>query len=307
MAASTSKPGFTLDEKVFSSLLTHINLSEERIFALTKLALRSLPQSADVWAAVRKAFVEQSSSSPSSSSAGNGLDSEHNKALWALVDSLMRSAPHIFLPIVLPRLQEYVVHQMPWVSMSWGEQDGSGRWWEGLVLSWENLLPPGTFDALRRHLLQQRSGAELDGAVAAASGGVGAPTDDGAPATDEDLHLLREEWGALRCLCEDRANAFSRELLLDSLRAAATSDRAEEGQAPGAGSPAAASAGMTNSNGKETKARGVGGDEKVEDEDDEEYVPEYALGAKPRELPSLGLPPLRRRREARRRFEEDEL
>lgn len=277
-AAAPHSPSL-YNEQLFYAVLKQGNPSEARVEALAGLALRHLTKSAETWAALRKVLMEQAD-----------LDAPANRTLWYVMDALLKGAPHVFVPLLAPRLLEYSIQQLPWELA--GHHGQTRLWFESLVLSWEAVLPQRLYGAIRQHAVQSRSGAELHGLLDAAQQTV----DDGAPASTTELQRLQDSFDAVRYLGEEEAqraalNAFS----VAALRAEVPSVQ-----------PTSAAAAQTGSSGTAaatTAAAAVSSSE----EDEEDYAPDFVPGAQRRELPKLDLPKQKRRRDARRRPREDDL
>lgn len=367
-SAPTASGGSVYDEQLYLSLLTHINTTERRVDALCRLALRHLPRAAETWSAIRKAFV--ATAAPQSLP---DLDGDANRALWCLVDALIKTCTHVFAPLLSPRLLEYVTQQTPLMLMSTaansatalmlfggdtagdGGSSGSGigagqgvysdaeseaqraaswRWWEALILSWEPFLPADGFAPVRYFLTQRKSLAELDGAMAQTANGSGGSSNGdgngiggsgsarGQPASPADMQQLQEEWSTLKYLCSSARTTsgagghrgFSFEELLASF-ASAEAERAEGSATTtvsaamttaAVGTRAAASKAGNNISGPGSSGDESGSEDSDGDDDDGSYVPEYIAGAKPRQLPDLGLPAQRRRRDNRRRQRDED-
>lgn len=284
------------NEQLFYAVLKQGNPSESRIEALAGLALRHLTKSAETWAALRKALMEQSD-----------LDAPTNRTLWYVMDALLKDAPHVFVPLLTPRLLEYTIQQLPWELA--GHRGQARLWFESLVLSWEAVLPPRLFSAIRQHAIQSRSGAELHGLFDATQHA----GDDGTPATSASLQRLQDAFDAVRYMSDEEANRLAVAAFaarpLEELRAEGGSSSSGGG---GAGLTAAdatqtrAVQGISSSSGSVyNTAASATAEMSTSDEDD--YAPDYVAGAQPRELPKLDLPKQKRRREARRRPREDDL
>ncbi|GET89063.1 hypothetical protein, conserved [Leishmania tarentolae] len=291
-AASPRPPPTALyTERLFYAALKQGNPSEARVEALAALALRHLPKSAETWAALRKALMEQSD-----------LDGASNRTLWYVLDALIKHAPHVFVPLVAPRLLEYTIQQLPWELA--GHRGQALLWFEALVLSWEKVLPQRLYNAVRQHAVQSRSGAELHDLLEAAESSV----DDGTSASPADLQQLREAWDALQYMGEQEAGKS-----VFHVRPIATAAVVEDEDGNGSSFPSAPVSGMyastTGSSGLTAGASTSGADieNTQQQQEDDEYIPDFVEGAKPRELPKLDLPKLKRRREGRRRLRDDDL
>jgi hypothetical protein len=291
-AAAPHSPSL-YNEQLYYAVLKQGNPSEARVEALASLALRHLPKSAETWAALRKVLMEQTD-----------LDAAPNRTLWYVMDALMKGAPHVFVPLLAPRLLEYTVQQLPWELA--GHRGQARLWFESLVLSWEAVLPQRLFAAIRQHAVQSRSGAELHGLLDAAQQQV----DDGSLAGSAELQRLQDAFDALRYMSDEEANkmAFQAFSATSLEKLVENEDRSGDMAATTATTPAAkraktAPAGSSDS----TAAPATTAVPASDDDDDDDYAPDYVEGATPRELPKLDLPKQKRRREARRRPREDDL
>ncbi|CAG9574707.1 conserved hypothetical protein [Leishmania major strain Friedlin] len=294
-AASPRPPSSALyTERLFYAVLKQGNPSEARVEALAALALRHLPKSAETWAALRKALMEQSD-----------LDGAPNRTLWYVLDALIKHAPHVFVPLVAPRLLEYTIQQLPWELA--GHRGQTLLWFEALVLSWEKVLPQRLYSAVRQHAVQSRSGAELHDLLEAAENSV----DDGTSASPADLQQLRDAWDAVQYMGEQEAG---KSVFHARLIAAAVVVADEDGNSSLSPSPPVSGlyATPTGHNGRTAGAGTSGADiantqQQQQQQEEDEYTPDFIEGAKPRELPKLDLPKLKRRREGRRRPREEDL
>ncbi|EPY34330.1 hypothetical protein STCU_01640 [Strigomonas culicis] len=257
-----SAGGFS--EDFFYAVLQHCNPSAARIDGVTRVALRHLPFATEMWSAIRRVLMEQTD-----------LDGPVNRALWCLVDALLKHAPLVFVPLMGPRLVEYAVQHMPWRLVQ-----GSGEvWCERMVRTWEGVVPPAVYSAVRRHAVQCRSEADLDGALHARQ--AQGELEGGAAATPAQVRQLFEEWDALKYLCVTTASAT------------------RESGGLGCGGPPSRTAPFLS---RPHAARGWRRRGTDEDEEDD-YVPDFVKGAKPRELPKLDI---QVRRKPRRRAREDD-
>ncbi|KPI84463.1 hypothetical protein ABL78_6492 [Leptomonas seymouri] len=289
------------NEQLFYAVLKQGNPSEARVEALAALALRHLPKSAETWAALRKVLMEQSD-----------LDAPSNRTLWYVMDALMKDAPHVFVPLLAPRLLEYTIQQLPWELA--GHRGQTRLWFESLVLSWESVLPQRLYSAIRQHAVQSRSGAELHGLLDAAQSNV---ADDGSLASSMELQRLQEAFDAVHYMGDEEANKIIFQAFPDTSLDALVESNHNNSSGGGGGVAPAPSATQTkealsklsgNSGGPRvstTNSTTPAEEESTSDEDD--YSPNYVEGARPRELPKLDLPKQKRRREARRRPREDDL
>lgn len=271
------------NEQLYYAVLKQGNPSEARVEALAGLALRHLPKSAETWAALRKALMEQTD-----------LDGPANRTLWYVMDALMKDAPHVFVPLLAPRLLEYTIQQLPWELA--GHRGQTRLWFESLVLSWEAVLPRRLFSALRQHAVQSRSGAELHGLLDAAQN----TRDDGTLATAAELQRLQDAFDAVRYMSEEAANALAFQAF-----PAASLDVLAEGDGTAVAASASPAPPSHTTAAPASASPGATAAESSSDEDS--YSPDYVEGAQPRELPKLDLPKPKRRREARRRPREDDL
>ncbi|KAK7197028.1 hypothetical protein NESM_000646600 [Novymonas esmeraldas] len=292
-AASPRPPPSALyTEKLFYAVLRQGNPSEARVEAMAALALRNLPKAAETWAGLRKALMEQSD-----------LDGPTNRTLWYVLDALVKHAPHVFVPLLAPRLLEYTVQQLPWELA--GHRGQTLLWFESLVLSWDKVLPQRLYSAIRQHAVQSRSGAELHGLLEAAHN----PVDDGTAASSADLQRLRDVWDAVLYMGEQEAakSVFYAQPIAAAVEAADVDADASVGGSHGATATGGGGGGGHARRGGADGRAAVGDAHHEEDEEEEDYAPSFVDGAKPRELPKLDLPKQKRRREARRRPREDDL
>ncbi|KAG5503553.1 hypothetical protein JKF63_05693 [Porcisia hertigi] len=288
-AASPRPPPSALyTERLFYAALKQGNPSEARVEALVTLALRHLSKSAETWAALRKALMEQSD-----------LDGASNRTLWYVLDALIKHAPHVFVPLLAPRLLEYAIQQLPWELA--GHRGQTLLWFEALVLSWEKVLPQRLYSAIRQHAVQSRSGAELHSLLEAAQNSV----DDGTPASSLDLQRLRDAWDAVHFMGEQEAgkSVFRARHVIAAVEVENKNDGMSS--APGGGLYAMIMGGSGRRTREDNSDADVTKTQPQQEED--EYTPGFVDGAKPRELPVLDLPKLKRRREGRRRPREDDL
>ncbi|KAG5478352.1 hypothetical protein CUR178_05067 [Leishmania enriettii] len=283
-AASPRPPSSALyTERLFYAALKQGNPSETRVEALAALALRHLPKYAETWAALRKALMEQSD-----------LDGAPNRTLWYVLDALMKHAPHVFVPLLAPRLLEYTIQQLPWELA--GHRGQTLLWFEALVLSWEKVLPQRLYSAIRQHAVQSRSGAELHDLLEAAQ----STADDGTPASATELQQLRDAWDAVQYMGEQEAgkSVFYARHITAALEVEDEAALVNGLHVPAPGNRGCmAGAGISDDDVAKTE----------EQQEEDEYTPDFVEGAKPRELPKLDLPKPKRRREGRRRPREDDL
>ncbi|KAG5477868.1 hypothetical protein LSCM1_05170 [Leishmania martiniquensis] len=291
-AASPRPPSSALyTERLFYAVLKQGNPSEARVEALAALALRHLPRYTETWAALRKALMEESD-----------LDGALNRTLWYVLDALIKHAPHVFVPLLAPRLLEYTVQQLPW---GLARRRGQNLlWFEALVLSWEKVLPQRLYSAIRQHAVQSRSGAELHNLLEVAQ----TSADDGTPASATELQQLRDAWDAVQYMGEQEAGKF-----VFYARHSTAALEAEEELVDRSSSSSALVSGLharVSRNKGDASGLGSTGDDAVkaqEQQEEDEYTPDFVEGAKPRELPQLNLPKMKRRREGRRRPRDDDL
>nr|CCC92370.1 conserved hypothetical protein [Trypanosoma congolense IL3000] len=284
-------------EEIFSVLLESCTPSRTCIETLTHIALSNLPCATDTWAALRKALVKQEE-----------LASDENKALWYVLDSLMKHAPHVFVPLVAPRLYDYVVQQLPWNLVGVVSTYGSGALWcETMIGTWKDLLPPLLFRTLRSFVVHLRSGKELSRAMDSNDISEDVRVVD-SPATREQLQNLQEAWEVFR--------SFAGECNVD-VKGPGPVARAPTG-AGGIGAtegllPARVkqetgpvASGVVKSE-YEAQVDASGGDE---DDSDVEYIPNFVRGVQRRQLPPLtsenGVQQRQRRATRRRPREEEE-
>ncbi|KAI5688262.1 hypothetical protein MNV84_04305 [Leishmania braziliensis] len=293
-AASPRPPSSVLyTERLFYAALKQGNPSEARVEALAALALRHLPRSAETWAALRKALMEQSD-----------LDGAPNRALWYVLDALMKHAPHVFVPLLAPRLLEYTIQQLPWELA--GHRGQTLLWFETLVLSWEKVLPQRLYSAVRQHAVQSRSGAELHDLLKATQNSV----DDGTSASSVDLQQLRDAWDAVQYMGEQEAGKSVFHARHTTTAVEVVDEDANKSSSFSA--PVSRLHAMSIGNSDRTAGAGASGDDvtktqQQQEEEEDDYTPDFVEGAKPRELPKLDLPKQRRRREGRRRPRADDL
>ncbi|KAH9597126.1 hypothetical protein LSM04_003148 [Trypanosoma melophagium] len=301
-------PGFS--EELFTVMLESCSPTRSHVEALTHAVLRHLPRAADAWAALRKALVRQQE-----------LESDENKALWYVLDSLMKHAPHVFVPLVAPRLYDYVVQQMPWHLVGVVSSLGSGALWcDAMIRTWEGVLPPHLFRSIKSFVVQLRSGKELANAMNLKGDGSNKNDDDvqfvDPPATRENMQQLRETWEVFKSFAAEGVTevrdtvvtttaitttttgerGVTKREVAEATKESNTSYLVKVKQEPG-----------TYTNIKlESKVQNPNSDD---DDSDVEYMPEFVRGAQHRELPSLapdGGVPQRARRAARRRPREEE-
>lgn len=273
------------NEQLFYAVLRQGNPSESRVEALAALALRHLAKAAETWAALRKVLMEQSD-----------FDAAPNRTLWYVMDALLKAAPHVFVPLLAPRLLEYSIQQLPWELA--GDHGQTRLWFESLVLSWEAVLPQRLYAAIRQHAVQSRSGAELHGLLDAVQSSV----DDGAPATTTELQRLQDSFDTVRYLGEEEANraalhAFPLAQLTAVLPTVSHTGSSGSTTTTGTAANVAATANTASTAAAASSS----------EEDEDEYAPDFVVGAQRRELPKLDLPKQKRRRDARRRPREDDL
>ncbi|RNF22004.1 uncharacterized protein Tco025E_03370 [Trypanosoma conorhini] len=284
--ASYVPPEFS--EELFGVMLDSCTPSRSRVEALTQVALRHLPQATDTWSALRKALVRQ-----------QDLASEDNKALWYLLDSLMKHAPHVFVPLISPRLHDYVVQQLPWHLVGVVSTLGGGALWcDAMIRTWEGVLPPHLMRSVKSFVLQLRSGKELAHAMSLSGESDEVQAVD-PPATREQLQQLREAWEVFWSFAAEGARAAG-----DAPPAASAAAGAPS-LAPVKCEPPLLLAGVKREEGTQPAGDAAGSD----GDSDVEYVPTFVRGAQRRELPSLtgdGAAAQKTRRAARRRPREED-
>ncbi|CBH13680.1 hypothetical protein, conserved [Trypanosoma brucei gambiense DAL972] len=292
---TTTSSDFT--EELFFVLLESCTPSRSRVETLTQIALRNLPCATATWSALRRAFVRQQE-----------LESDENKALWYVLDSLMKHAPHVFIPLVAPRLFDFVVQQLPWHLAGVVSTYGSGALWcDSMIRTWEGLLPPLLFRTVNSFVVQLRGGKELSRAMNPNDADEEIQTID-FPATREEMQQLQEAWDVFRTFAAEGAvnragatpttpgDVVKTEQTTTAVVATAEVCVKQE--------PSLTTAGVVKS--EYGAHAGVNTDD--EDDSDVEYIPVFVRGAQRRELPPLtnenGTAP-RPRRAARRRPRDD--
>ncbi|EAN92149.1 hypothetical protein, conserved [Trypanosoma cruzi] len=278
---SYAPPEFS--EELFAVMLESCTPSRSRVEALTQVALRHLTQATDTWSALRKALVRQ-----------QDLESDENKGLWYLLDSLMKHAPHVFVPLISPRLHDYVVQQMPWHLVGVVSTLGSGALWcDAMILTWESILPPHLMRNVKSFVVQLRSGKELTNAMNL-SGDTDEVQSVDAPASREQIQQLREAWEVFFSFVAEGVRASN-----NTPAASTTSGALPLAQVKCETTPFA---GLKREEGTQP----AGADD---DDSDVEYVPEFVRGAQHRPLPSLtgdNTTTQKTRRAARRRPREED-
>ncbi|KEG13710.1 hypothetical protein DQ04_00831070 [Trypanosoma grayi] len=277
------------NEELFAVMLESCNPSRSRVEALTQIALRHLPRATDTWSALRKALVRQQE-----------LESDENKALWYLLDSLVKHAPHVFVPLIAPRLHDYVVQQMPWHLVGVVSTMGSGALWcDAMIRTWEGVLPPHLFRSIKSFVVQLRSGTELTNAMNLNGDNDDVQTVD-PPATQEQVQQLREAWEVFWSFTAEGMHEVK-----EAAAAAAVATAAAAAAAPSTSAHVQVKrepdlrAGVGPNDGSEPHSN-----DSNDSDGEVEYVPEFVRGAQHRELPSLtgdGAAAQRVRRAARRR------
>ncbi|ESL06287.1 hypothetical protein TRSC58_06041 [Trypanosoma rangeli SC58] len=283
--ASHVPPEFS--EEIFGVLLEFCTPSMSRVEALTQVALCHLPQATDTWSALRKALVRQ-----------QDLASDDNKALWYLLDSLMKHAPHVFVPLISPRLHDYVVQQMPWHLVGVVSTLGGGALWcDAMIRTWEGVLPSHLMRSVKSFVLQLRSGKELTHAMSLNGDSGEVQTVDPA-ATREQMQQLREAWEMFWSFAAEGVHAANDAPAVPAASGAPLLVQVKhERQTPLARVKL------------EEGPQLVGNDGSDDDDSDVEYVPVFVRGAQHRELPSLtgdGATTQKARRAARRRPREED-
>ncbi|ORC88858.1 uncharacterized protein TM35_000152890 [Trypanosoma theileri] len=299
--AQRGTPEFS--EELFAVMLESCSPTRTHVEALTHAVLRHLPRAADAWAALRKALVRQQE-----------LESDENRALWYVLDSLMKHAPHVFVPLVAPRLYDYVVQQMPWHLVGVVSTMGSGALWcDAMIRTWEGVLPPHLFRSVKSFVVQLRSGKELANAMNLNDDGSNKNDDDvqfiDPPATRENMQQLRETWEVFKSFAAEGVTGVKDTVVTTREERGVTKREVTETRKE---SNTSYLVQVKHEPGTYTNIKT---DSKVQDPDsddddsDVEYMPEFVKGAKQREMPSLtadGGVPQRARRAARRRPREEE-
>ncbi|EKF39646.1 hypothetical protein MOQ_000123 [Trypanosoma cruzi marinkellei] len=279
---SYAPPEFS--EELFGVMLESCTPSRSRVEALTQVALRHLTQATDTWSALRKALVRQ-----------QDLESDENKGLWYLLDSLMKHAPHVFVPLISPRLHDYVVQQMPWHLVGVVSTLGSGALWcDAMILTWEGILPPHLMRNVKSFVVQLRSGKELTNAMNL-SGDTDEVQSVDAPASREQIQQLREAWDVFFSFVAEGVRASNNAPAVSTTSGAPPLAQVKCEPAPFAG--------LKHEEGTQPA------DADDDDDSDVEYVPEFVRGAQHRSLPSLtgdGTTTQKTRRAARRRPREED-
>ncbi|KAG8348169.1 hypothetical protein ERJ75_000424000 [Trypanosoma vivax] len=272
-------------EELFAVMLESCTPSRYRIEALTQIALRHLSHASDTWTALRKALVRQQE-----------LESDENRALWYVLDSLMKHAPHVFVPLISPRLHDYVVQQLPWHLVGVISTIGSGALWcQAMIRTWDGLLPPLLYRSVWSFVVQLQSGRELTNAIGMNDMNDGVQAVD-PPATQEQVRQLREAWEVFRSFVGEGAENGGRtpEVTVPvTVAAAPVSVKLEPG--------------LETINVKLEHGNDAGGG--GEDDSDVEYIPDFVRGAQHRQLPSASGDDgagQRPRRAARRRPREED-
>ena len=135
-------------ELTFGALLSTINLSSRSIFTLCDIATRHLAHADRVWSCVRKQMV--SVADP---------EAAEMRALWYLIDALMKACPLVFTPLIGPKLGDYVTHQMPWRLVQ--DDPSAALWCDELIRTWGDVLSPALFTDVKRTAVRLRRGHEL--------------------------------------------------------------------------------------------------------------------------------------------------
>lgn len=272
-------------EELFDVMLESCTPSRSRVEALTQIALRNLPRATDTWSALRKALVRQ-----------RELGSDENKALWYVLDSLMKHAPHVFVPLIAPRLLDYVVQQMPWHLVGVVSTFNSGvLWCDVMIRTWDGLLPPQLMRSVRSFVVQLRSGKELTNAMNMDGDNDEVQSVD-LPATREQVQQLRESWDVFWSFAAEGVRKPK-----ETPAASVAPPRARVKHEAGVKREAIVRPGDA--------PHGADGGAADDDDSDAEYTPEFVAGAQRRELPSIaadGIAAQRTRRPARRRPREEE-
>lgn len=285
---------------LFREVLCHGDPSLPRVTAVTALALRHPERAHDVYAEIRRTLIAVMAS--------HDVPLRTVKFLWYLMDSLMKHAPHLYLPLLSPRIAEDVAQLMPWTmtqrprdvlqTQTAVESENPLQWCERLILSWKKWLPMRAFNDVTQQMM--RHVLRLEEAEEAEAVGGSEPSSSAAP-TEEDMEALKEAWQGLYFTCKSIIEEGEEIDFQERLNAAAS--------APPIALPLhGADAGGREGGEAFSRNTGFGGarPDEDEDEDEEEYTPEFVSGAKPRELPKVDIPKERRRRDARRREREDD-
>jgi hypothetical protein len=88
------------------------------------------------------------------------------RASWYLIDALLKECPAVFVPVIAPKLCDYVRHQMPWHAVKNEHAQHSNvaalLWCDELIRSWVDVLPPALYAEVMRTAVQLRQGHEVD-------------------------------------------------------------------------------------------------------------------------------------------------
>jgi hypothetical protein len=269
----------SFDDGTFSALLETINLSSRSIFALSGVATRNLPFAERVWSCIRKHMVAIGDS-----------EAPEMRATWYLIDAIIKDCPVVFVPVISPKLCDYIRHQMPWHTVK--DDANAALWCDELIRSWIDVLPPALFASVKRTAVQLRQGHELEAELSlqhvfarsrqGASGVLAALAGDGdveiveRPATRAQIERLASDW-----------DAFTDTVLTGLSESTPTSGAQATAEAPppvAAAPPPIAKVEVVD----------------VED-DDTEFVPLPQMGSTGRVLPALDFSDLATARAPRKR------
>eukprot|EP00796_Vickermania_ingenoplastis_P003875 gene3875-2747_t len=189
----SAAPVFT--DALFAEVLRHGNPSLDRVTTITRLVMRHPDRAPEMYAILRRQLVEAATECKRSSAVAQRADDEGGvvaatqqhlshwrlQFLWYLLDSLLKHASHLYLPLLTPRLLEDVTQLMPYEQhqelrhlqqqlkrharrnrgRAAEEVDEEGeeeekRWWgEELILSWRSWLPQRLYQNIYQHVAAQ--------------------------------------------------------------------------------------------------------------------------------------------------------
>ncbi|EPY41857.1 hypothetical protein AGDE_00646 [Angomonas deanei] len=260
------------NEHFVCSVLRQSDASVEKTDAIVKLIVRHIVKVNDSWSAIRKCLAEQVD-----------LDSRTSRAVWNVTDSLLKAVPHVFVPLMAPRLHEYSVNYLPWDLVQWDGRKEAGKrtWCEVMVQSWSSVLPKEIYTPIRQHALQCRSEADLNSALFAQQQNTAAENEAATPA---QLQELTEHWDHLKYFC----NAF----IAEKNKIATRNILQSEVEPVKLGS-------FTHAEGDSIDTKGP----QTTEEDSDEYSPNYVADATGGKLPKLDI---KMKRKARKREREDD-
>lgn len=293
---------------LFQEVLQHGNASSKRVMAVVKLASRHPLAAQAVYEALRHSLASASSvikqwplpelvsgtlikneirEDPQLSAA-----IQHLRFLWYVLDGLMKHASHVFLPLVIPPLQEHVSHCIPWSHL----YPCDVQWCREMIASWGKWVPHDLYNNIQKKLAQQ----VLDVEILSAGGKEVSPildsSDQNLAASADDVVQLQENmdalYFALQAVIEEKERSDLQKQLSNTA-ALLSLENSSVGTHL-----------LALSNNSQT----ADGEESDSDSSNsEEYVPELIDGAELRELPKLDVPRVRARRAIRRRQREDDM